>query len=100
LGDAAAMSDEVKGLLSKPKGLLDEYLTEDEEAEELKKTVRTLRRWRKMRMGPAYTHNGKDVLYRHDWNREWLEAGKRQMPRARAERTSKRSEAIARRRPA
>jgi hypothetical protein len=52
------MSDEVKGLLNKPKGLLDEYLTEDEEAEELKKTVRTLRRWRKMRMGPAYTHNG------------------------------------------
>ena len=48
-----------------------------------------------MRMGPAYTHNGKDVLYRHDWNREWLEAGKRQMPRARAERTSKRSEATA-----
>jgi hypothetical protein len=89
------MSDEVKGLLNKSKGLLDEYLTEDEEAEELKKTVRTLRRWRKMRMGPAYTHNGKDVLYRHDWNREWLEAGKRQMPRARAERMSKRSEATA-----
>jgi hypothetical protein len=40
------MSEEVKGLLNKPKCLLDEYLTEDEEAEELKKTVRTLRRWR------------------------------------------------------
>jgi hypothetical protein len=71
-----------------PNDLLGEYLTEQQQAEALGKTVRTLRRWRKMRVGPAYTRNGSVVLYRPDWNREWLEAGKQQMPRAKRPRAA------------
>lgn len=65
-----------------PSSLAD-YLSEDQQACELRKTVRTLRRWRKKREGPPFTKNGKDVLYRRDWTAQWLAGGKQVQARER-----------------
>jgi hypothetical protein len=56
--------------------LLAGYLTENEQAALLKKTVRTLRGWRKRREGPPWTKNGKQFLYNIEWTREWLAANR------------------------
>jgi hypothetical protein len=42
---------------------LDEWMSEEEAAAEVQKTVRTLREWRKRRMGPPYAFFGKTVRY-------------------------------------
>jgi len=76
------------------KDLLAGYRTEIQQAEALDVTVRTLRRWRKMRMGPPFTYKGKVPLYHDEWTTDWLRAGKRQMPRARSRRQAE-AEAIA-----
>jgi hypothetical protein len=57
------------------------FRTEAQQAELLGKHVRTLRRWRRLRIGPAWTNNGIGVLYNDDWTRTWLEGGKVEMPR-------------------
>ena len=41
-----------------------EWLSEDEAAAALGKSVRTLRKWRHQRIGPPYTFFGKTVRYR------------------------------------
>jgi hypothetical protein len=43
---------------------LDEWLTEAEAAAEVDKSVRTLRQWRKRRIGPPYALFGRTVRYR------------------------------------
>ena len=43
---------------------LDEWLTEEETAAAVGKTVRTLRQWRRRGVGPPYTYFGRTVRYR------------------------------------
>ena len=56
----------------KAAGLLDDYLTPDQLAEELDKSPRTIARWDSLRIGPPKTMVGKRPLYRRDAVREWL----------------------------
>jgi hypothetical protein len=44
--------------------MLDEWLSEGEAAAAVGKTVRTLRQWRRRRIGPPYTYFGRTVKYR------------------------------------
>ena len=53
-------------------GLLADYLTPDQLAEELDKSPRTIARWDSLRIGPPKTMVGKRPLYRRDAVREWL----------------------------
>ena len=63
--------------------LLDNYLTEADAAAGLGKNVRTLQIWRVKRIGPAYTKNGKTVLYARDAILAWLKAQEQQPIRRR-----------------
>ncbi len=53
-------------------GLLDDYLTPDQLAEELGKSVRTIARWDGLRIGPPKTVIGKKSYYRREGVRQWL----------------------------
>ncbi len=55
-------------------GLLDDYATEPEIARELRKSRRTMKRMRKLRVGPPWTLINKQVLYYIPAAREWLRA--------------------------
>jgi hypothetical protein len=44
--------------------VLDDWLSEEETAAEVKKTVRTLRQWRKKGIGPPYSRFGQTIKYR------------------------------------
>jgi hypothetical protein len=52
--------------------LLDEFVTVDELAVELKRNRRTLDRWEKAGTGPPRTYVGKTVLYNRASVRKWL----------------------------
>ena len=56
----------------KAAGLLDDYLTPDQLAEELDKSPRTIARWDSLRIGPPKTMVGKRPLYRREGVRDWL----------------------------
>ena len=43
--------------------IADEWMSEAEAAAEIRKTVRTLRDWRKRRIGPPYAYFGRTVRY-------------------------------------
>jgi hypothetical protein len=45
------------------RGLLGDFLSEDEAAAELRQAKRTLRKWRTAGTGPAYTKIGREILY-------------------------------------
>ena len=45
------------------KSIADEWMSEAEAAAEIRKTVRTLRDWRKRRTGPPYAYFGRTVRY-------------------------------------
>ena len=51
---------------------LDEYVSREELARQLGKSVRTLDRWETMRTGPPRTKIGRSVLYRKEALSEWL----------------------------
>ena len=56
---------------------LDNYLTEDELAQLLKEktgkgTVRTLRKWRQLRIGPPWAHLGRIIIYSKPDFGSWL----------------------------
>jgi hypothetical protein len=53
-------------------GLLDDYLSEDELAAELKKTTRTVRNWARRKTGPPATYIGKTPYYRRETVRAWI----------------------------
>ena len=53
-------------------GLLDDYLTPDQLAEELGNSVRTIARWDGLRIGPPKTVIGKKPYYRREGVRQWL----------------------------
>ena len=44
--------------------MLDDWLSEEETAAAVQKTVRTLRAWRSKRIGPPYAYFGRTVKYR------------------------------------
>lgn len=50
----------------------DEYFQPGELADAIKRTERTLQRWRRLDIGPPVTHIGRLVLYRRDAVRDWL----------------------------
>jgi hypothetical protein len=60
---------------SRRAGLLDEYMSEAELAAELDKDVRTLQRWRQLRIGPPFAMNGIMPIYNIGKARQWLAAG-------------------------
>jgi hypothetical protein len=55
-----------------PDRLLDEYLTEGELAEQLNRTLRTIRRWRSLGEGPPWHRIGRNTFYRKATVRAWL----------------------------
>jgi hypothetical protein len=59
----------------KREGLLHDYLSEAELTAELDKDIRTLQRWRKLRIGPPFVTNGLTPIYNIDKARQWLPAG-------------------------
>jgi Helix-turn-helix domain len=44
-------------------GALDDWMDEEEAAAEVRKSVRTLRAWRRRRVGPPYTLFGRTIRY-------------------------------------
>ncbi len=65
--------------------LLEDYLTPDELADELGKSVRTIARWDGLRIGPPKTMVGKKRLYRREGVRQWLLRQEQEQARDRAE---------------
>ena len=55
--------------------LLEGYLSEQEMAAEIKRSARTLQRYRKLQVGPRYVLIGLQPFYRIEDAREWLAAG-------------------------
>jgi hypothetical protein len=43
--------------------MLDDWMSEEEAAAAIDKTVRTLRQWRRRRIGPPYSYFGRTVRY-------------------------------------
>ncbi len=62
-------------------GLLAEYLTPDELAEELGKSPRTIARWDGLRIGPPKTVIGKKTYFRREAVRQWLLTQEREQVR-------------------
>jgi hypothetical protein len=61
-------------------GLLADFYTEQELAEEVRKDIRTVQRWRKLRIGPPVTFVGKTPFYRKPAARAWLSRRERTPP--------------------
>jgi hypothetical protein len=63
--------------------LLADYLTQEQVAEQLSVTVRTLQRWRARREGPPPTYFTRKPVYRIEGVRAWLKSRERPMIRER-----------------
>ena len=50
------------------------YTPEAETAEELNVSVRTLRKWRQLRVGPPWTEVGRQIHYSDESRSAWLKA--------------------------
>jgi hypothetical protein len=61
--------------------LLAGWLPEAEAARQLKKSTRTLKRWRDKRTGPPYRQVGRDVHYHVLGTQQWLADGLVKPPR-------------------
>jgi hypothetical protein len=57
----------------KASSVLQDYLHETQAADELHQTVRTLRRWREERKGPAFVRVGRKIFYPRSAIAAWLE---------------------------
>ena len=53
-------------------GLLDDFLTPIEVAVQLRKDVRTIHRWHRLRTGPPCVYLGRERLYRKQAILDWL----------------------------
>ena len=62
--------------------LLDGYLTEDELADHLNKSRRTIQRWRALGIGPPWTEVGDSIFYRIESVTKWIVDNERQPVRA------------------
>jgi hypothetical protein len=58
------------------------YSSELETAEELNVSVRTLRKWRQLRIGPPYTEIGRQIYYSDESRAAWLKSREVQPVRA------------------
>lgn len=58
--------------MSKPDRLLADYMSPEELAAELDKSLVTLKRWRLTKKGPPFIKAGRDVLYSRESVRRWL----------------------------
>lgn len=52
--------------------ILSDYLSRDDLARQLNRTIRTLERWESLRIGPPITRIGKTPMYHVESVREWL----------------------------
>jgi hypothetical protein len=68
--------------------LLESYLPEKATADEIGATPRTLSKWRKERIGPAWTRIGRRIFYRRDAVLEWLRSQEEQPVRERGRRSA------------
>lgn len=59
--------------MSKLDRILADYITPEQLAAELDKSLITLARWRHKKVGPPFIKAGKDVLYARASVRRWLE---------------------------
>jgi hypothetical protein len=73
--------------------LLQDWFPEDEVAAALRKTRRTLQSWRAQGIGPAWTRNGKEILYHRDAVSEYLKANEHQPVRQRRAAVSRHQQA-------
>lgn len=80
------MAQGEQGQTAEPPGLLDGWLTRSELGKQLRISVDTLSRWETRRFGPPCVRIGRQVLYRTDAVRSWLET---QEERARPKATKK-----------
>ncbi len=64
-------------------GVLAEYLTEAELARDIKKSQRTIQRWKRVHQGPRRTILGRTTLYHKRDVKEWLEAQREDRPQRR-----------------
>jgi hypothetical protein len=70
-----------------PENLLADYLTEHELAQQVRRSVATVRRWRQARIGPPFTLLGKkEFIYHREGARSWLRANEQAAPRAHRQR--------------
>ena len=58
--------------MAKAPNVLEGYLTEVELAAQLKKSPRTVQRWRRLKIGPAHTKYGNTVIYKIPIIQAWL----------------------------
>lgn len=63
--------------------VLDDKLTESELADEVGRSIRTIRLWRSQRTGPPFIRLGRQILYRRQAVQDWLAALEQDQPRAR-----------------
>jgi hypothetical protein len=57
-----------------PKRRITGYTGEPETAEELNVSIRTLRKWRQLRIGPPYVEVGRQIYYGDDARAAWLKS--------------------------
>ncbi|MGI8568795.1 MAG: DNA-binding protein [Methylocella sp.] len=62
--------------------LLEGFLTELEFAHQIGRGIRTVQRWRQLRIGPPVTKIGKSTYIRVDSAKQWLQAQERETVRA------------------
>ena len=58
----------------RPRHIIPGYTPEAETAEELNVSLRTLRKWRQLRVGPPYIKVGRQVHYSDEGRTAWLKA--------------------------
>jgi hypothetical protein len=64
--------------MSNSQPILEEFLTREELAAELRRSPRTLDRWEVLGIGPPRTHVGRQILYKRSSLLRWLAAQERQ----------------------
>lgn len=75
--------------MTKSTSLLDGWIIEHEFAPKVGKSVRALRKWRQLQIGPAWAEFGRQVYYRADAAQTYLAATEKNPARAQAQRRAK-----------